>query len=80
MIGAGVPAGASSPYQMVAAKPGIASASAGRPSVSALRSGEVTPMPRSMPACICGIASEKSANARSITPASTSVTACGTPR
>ena len=58
----------------------MASASAGRSGVSSFRFGEVTPMPRSVPPCICGIATEKSAKARSITPEITSVTASGTPR
>ena len=68
------------PYQIVALNPGIASASAGRPGVSSLRVADVTPMPRSVPPCICGIATEKSPKVRSTTPAMTSFMASGTPR
>src|SRR5260370_1264493 len=79
-MASGVLAGASRPYQIVASKPGIASASAGSPGVSSFRFGEVTPMPRSVPPCICGIATEKSPKVRSITPALTSGMAGGTAR
>ena len=62
------------------ANAGIASANAGRLGVNSFRFGEVTPMPRSVPPCICGRDTDRSANVRLVAPVITSVTACGTPR
>jgi len=76
----GVPAGASSAYQVPDSKPGTpVSAIVGSCGVAALRRALVTPSARRRPALTCGSTDSALANMKDTWPESRSVTASGVP-
>ncbi|MNT93884.1 hypothetical protein D3C72_2354560 [compost metagenome] len=72
---AGVPAGASTPYQPFTTKPGTLSATVGTLGSSGERRSPVTAMAFSLPACTCGSDVEMLSNISETSPPSRATTA-----